>query len=42
MSPVSSATAMNSSGKVMPRSGWCQRMSASKPVTHSVFISTKG
>ena len=42
MSPVSSAIGMKSSGGIMPRSGWCQRISASKPVTYSVFISTKG
>ena len=29
--PVSSATGMNSAGETMPRSGWCQRNSASKP-----------
>ena len=30
--PVSSATGMNSAGEIMPRSGWCQRSSASQPV----------
>ena len=42
MRPVSSATGMKSSGGIMPRSGWCQRMSASKPVTYSVCISIRG
>ena len=33
MRPVSSASGMKSTGATMPRSGWCQRSSASKPRT---------
>jgi len=31
INPVSSATGMNCSGEIRPRTGWCQRTSASKP-----------
>ena len=33
MSPISSASGMNSSGGIGPRAGWSQRISASAP-TH--------
>jgi len=42
ISPVSSATGMNSAGEIMPRSGCGQRTSASKPVMRPLERSTSG
>ena len=39
---VASAIGMNSIGVIMPRSGWYQRTSASKPMTSLVARSTVG
>jgi len=36
MSPVSSATGMNSIGPTIPRRGWCHRSRASTPATWPV------
>jgi hypothetical protein len=40
--PLSSATSMNWSGAITPRTGCCQRTSASKPTASSVCRSTIG
>ncbi len=40
--PVSSATEMISPGRMSPRSGCCQRSSASKPTTRSVASAITG
>ena len=42
MSPLSSASGMNSSGGIRPRSGCCQRTSASRPEMRSVSRVTSG
>ena len=42
ISPVSSASGMKSAGGTIPRSGWCQRSSASKPPISPLSRSTIG
>ena len=42
MSPVCSASGMNSAGDTKPRFGWAQRSSASAPTTVWVLRSTLG
>ena len=42
MRPISSGSGMNVVGGIMPFSGWCQRISASKPLTSSLASSTTG
>ena len=42
ISPISSATGMNSAGETMPFSGWRQRSSDSKPLIRSAAMSTSG
>ena len=42
ISPISSATGMNSTGETMPRSGWCQRIRASQLCTSSASRFTTG
>ena len=42
IAPVSSASGMNSTGGMSPRSGWFQRTSASKPVVRRSVSRTMG
>jgi hypothetical protein len=42
ISPVSSAIGMNSTGPTRPRSGWCQRISASNAEKRLVARSNSG
>ena len=42
ISPFSSAIGMNSDGGISPRSGWCQRSSASTPTSDKFVSDTTG